>query len=129
MNFLKIFLKISAIFQMFWWGFSHLFYPAWYHKIIGISGVDFRHGFIAAATNEIGILTLSIAFATWWASFDPIKNKVVIKLLYFAGIGSTVLFTYHIIVNDFSRGWLINALFIFLQLAVISVLYPWKTKT
>lgn len=123
---LKIFLRMSAIFQLLWWGLSHLFYPKWYHDFIGIKGIDFSQGLAAAAINEIGILTLGIAFATWLAASDPVKNKAIIKVIYFVGIGSIVVFSYHMIFNGFPKGWLINVFLIGLQLVMMTILYPWR---
>lgn len=123
---LKIFLRLSAVFQFFWWGLSHLFYPKLYYDIIGIKDIDVTGGLALAATNEIGILALGIAWATWLLASEPVKNKAIIKVIYFVSIGSIAVFSYHMLFNGFPKGWLINTFLIVLQLAVITILYPWK---
>jgi len=128
---LKLVLRVTAVLMTFWWGLSHLFFPKWFFNIMDVKfeGVDFSHGLTSVAVQTIGVLILGIATASWLAASNPVKNKVVIQMLYIVGIGSILVFLYHIIFQDYpSRVWF-NVIFVAVELILLTALYPWKESS
>lgn len=126
LNFLKLLLRASAV-LMFLVSFTHLFCAEWYHEVvIGLTGVDFTHGFTAAVTNVVGVLYLGISAAVWLAASNPIRNKVIIKMLYIINIGLIIVFSYHVVFQGYTSKMLGFVVIITIQLILLTILYPWK---
>jgi len=76
--------------------------------------------------HEIGVLSLGMALATWLLARDPIRNGILIFVLYFVALGSAGLSAYHILTSNLPPGEWFTVISIFVQLAMVSWLYPWK---
>jgi len=72
---------------------------------------------------------VGIASASWLAASNPVKNKVVIQMLYIVGIGSILVFLYHIIFQDYSSRVWFNVIFVAVELILLTALYPWKESS
>lgn len=123
---LKIFLRLSALFQILYWSLSHIFFPKWYLNSIGVTNLDIHKGFALLTMNKIGILTFGIAIATFWAASDPIKNFAIIIMIYIISIGSILVSAYHLIMKSFTGYECLTIIIIFIQLFLITILYPWQ---
>jgi len=124
--FLKWFLLLSGVSQIGYWSLSHLFFPRWYLKSVGMNDLAANPGPVLIFMNEIGILTLGIGLATILAARDPIKNFSIILMLYVVSIGSVSTSLYHIVVNHNATGEWTTIIVIMVQLIVVTALFPWK---
>lgn len=123
---LKIVLRASAIFQLIFWSFSHWFFPKFFFSSLGVVNVNFDSGFAISQVNIIGALVFGLAVATWLVANDPIRNRVVIQMLYVAGISCIVVFVYNISVGNLPPKALVNVFAIIFQLVLVGILYPWR---
>jgi hypothetical protein len=123
---LKWFLKLSAISQIGYWGFSHLFFPGWYLRSIGLNELAANPGSSLLFIHEIGILTLGIGIATWLAANDPIKNIAIIVMLYVVSLGSIATSLFHIFYHKVAAGEWTTVMIISVQVVILTVLYPWR---
>lgn len=119
-------LRLSAIFQIGYWGLSHLFFPGWYLRSIGLTGLVANPGPTLLFMHEIGVLTLGVGLVTWLAAGDVVKNFAVIVMLYVVGVGSIATSLYHILFQGMASGEWVTVAVIVIQLALLTALYPWK---
>ena len=123
---LKIFLIISGLFQIAYWGISHLFFPQWYLKSVGLVALAANPGTTIAFMNEIGTLTIGMGVATILAAINPVKNFVVIIMLYMVAAGSIAVSMSHIASGTMASGEWTTVVVIAVQLLLLSILYPWS---
>jgi hypothetical protein len=123
---LRVLLIISGIIQIGYWGISHLFFPQWYLQSVGLTDLAVNPGSTVVFLNEIGVLAIGMGLASILASFDPIKNIVIIIVLYVDGIGSMFVSLYHILVGSMASGEWITILIIAIQIALLTIYYPWS---
>jgi hypothetical protein len=123
---LKWFLFLSGLSQIGYWGLSHLFFPKWYLRSVGMTELAKNPGPVLIFMNEIGVLTIGVGFATILASRNPVKNLAIILMLYVISLGSIGTSIYHIVVNHTATGEWSTVIIISLQLIVLTALYPWK---
>jgi heme/copper-type cytochrome/quinol oxidase subunit 4 len=119
-------LRIAALVQAGYWGASHLFFPQWYLRSMGLIALAADPGPVLIFLHEIGILTIGLALATWLAARDPLKNFAIIVTLCFVAIGSIAVSIYHILIKQTAQGEWITVAVIFVQLLVVALLYPWR---
>jgi hypothetical protein len=122
----KWLLNLSAIFQIVYWGLSHLFFPGWYLRSIGLAELAADPGPTLLFIHEIGVLALGIGLVTWPAADDVIKNFAVIVMLYVVGLGSVATLLYHILFQSTASGEWVTVAVLVIQLVLLTVLYPWK---
>jgi hypothetical protein len=122
---LKILLIISGIFQIGYWGVSHVFFPQWYLNSVGLTDLAADPGSTSVFLNEIGVLAIGTGVASILAAFDPIKNFAIIIVLYINGVGSIFVSLYNILIGKMTSGEWITVIIILIQLILLSVLYPW----
>ena len=123
---LKWLLRLSAVLQVGYWSLSHLFWPSWYLRSVGMVELAVDPGESLIFLHEIGVLTLAIGVATWLASRDPIKHFSIIIMLYVAAVGSIVVSLYHILSLGTASGEWLTVGIIFTQMVLLTILYPWK---
>jgi uncharacterized membrane protein len=122
---LKYLLILSGIFQIGYWGVSHLFFPQWYLQSVGLTDLAANPGSTAVFLNEIGILTIGTGVASILAAFNPIKNIAIIIVLYINGIGSIFVSLYNILDGKMASGEWTTIIVILIQIVLLSILYPW----
>jgi uncharacterized membrane protein len=122
---LRILLIVSGVFQIGYWGISHLFFPKWYLQSVGLADLSLNPGSTVVFLNEIGILAVGMGLATILASFDPVKNIAIIIVLYIVGIGSIMVSLIHIIMGNMASGEWITIILLSIQIILLSILYPW----
>lgn len=125
-NVLKWLLRLSAVLQVGYWSLSHLFWPSWYLRSVGMVELAANPGKSLIFIHEIGILTLGIGVATWLAARDPIRHLSIIILLYIVGLGSIAVSLYHILSQGTASGEWLTVGIISTQMVLLTVLYPWK---
>jgi hypothetical protein len=123
---LKALLIVAGIFQIGYWGISHLFFPQWYLQSVGLTTLSLNPGSTIVFLNEIGVLAIGMGLASILASFDPIKNFYIIIVLYVDGIGSIFVSMYHILAGSMAKGEWVTIILIALQLILLSIFYPWS---
>lgn len=123
---LKWFLILSGIIQLCYWGFSHLFFPQWYLKSVGMDALAANPGGTLIFMHEIGVLTVGIGIATILAAFNPVKNISIIIVLYLISTGSILTSLYHIMFKGTASGEWMTVIIISIQLIILTALYPWK---
>jgi hypothetical protein len=123
---LKWFLRFSGLVQIGYWGASHLFFPQWYLRSVGLNALAENPGSVTVFLNEIGVLTIGLGTATILASFDPVRNFAVIIVLYLVAVGSMLVSLYHISSGSMAAGEWITIAIIFVQTVILSLLFPWS---
>jgi hypothetical protein len=123
---LKWFLIVSAIGQIVYWSLSHLFFPAWYLRSVGMTILADDPGQSLIFIHEIGVLTFGMGIATLLAAFNPVKNIAIIITLYVVSLGSIAVSAYHIVFNNTASGEWMTIAVISAQLIIVTILYPWK---
>jgi hypothetical protein len=123
---LKILLIVAGLFQIGYWGVSHLFFPEWYLQSVGLSTLALNPGSTIVFLNEIGVLAIGMGLASILASYDPIKNFAIIVVLYVDGIGSMMVSLYHIMAGSMAKGEWITIILIAVQIILLSIFYPWS---
>jgi hypothetical protein len=123
---LKWFLIVSGVIQICYWGISHLFFPQWYLHSVGMNTLAAKPGDVLIFMNEIGILTIGLGIATILAAFNPVKNIVIIIVLYVTSFGSIFTSLYHILYKGVAGGEWTTVFIILVQLILLTILYPWK---
>ncbi len=123
---LKWLLILSGIFQIAYWGISHLFFPQWYLQSIGLNDLAVNPGPTTVFLNEIGILAIGTGIASILAAFDPIKNLAIIIVLYVNGVGSIFVSLYNILIGKMTSGEWTTIIVILIQIILLSILYPWN---
>ena len=123
---LKWFLIVAGVIQIFYWGISHLFFLQWYLRSIGMAALAAKPGDVLIFMNEIGILTIGLGIATILAAFNPVKNIVIIIVLYVTSFGSIITSLYHILYKSVASGEWMTVFIILVQLIILTILYPWK---
>jgi uncharacterized membrane protein len=123
---LKVLLVISGIFQIGYWGVSHLFFPKWYLQSVGLTELSENPGSTTVFLNEIGILAIGTGIASILASKDPIKNFAIIIILIIDGIGSIFVSLHHILVGNMTSGEWITIIVLLIQLLLLFILFPWS---
>ena len=119
-------LRIVAVFQALFWGATHFFFPAWYLRSIGADGARAADPLVLLFMNEIGVLVLGVAIATWIAATDPVRHVALIAVLYAVGAGSVLVSLWHVLVKGFAFGEWTTIVAIAAQLAIVTALYPWS---
>ncbi len=119
-------LRLSAVFQVGYWGLSHLFFPGWYLRSIGLVDLAADPGPTLLFMHEIGVLTLGIGLVTWLAASDVVRNFAIIAMLYVVGLGSVATSLYHILFQNMASGEWVTVAVIMIQLTLLTTLYPWK---
>ncbi len=122
---LKYLLILSGIFQIGYWGVSHLFFPQWYLQSVGLTELAANPGSTTVFLNEIGILTIGTGIAAILAAFNPIKNFAIIIVLYINAVGSIFVSLYNILIGKMASGEWITIIVILIQVILLSILYPW----
>jgi hypothetical protein len=123
---LKWFLIISGVIQLAYWGLSHLFYPAWYLRSVGMNELAANPGETVIFLNEIGVLTIGVAVATILAAFNPIKNFAIIISLIVISLGSIATSLYGILYRNMAHGEWTTVIVLGVQLIILFFLYPWN---
>lgn len=123
---LKYLLIFSGIFQIGYWGVSHLFFPQWYLQSVGLTDLAANPGSTTVFLNEIGILTIGTGIASILAAFNPIKNIAIIVVLYINAIGSIFVSLYNMLIGKMASGEWITVVVILIQVILLSILYPWS---
>jgi hypothetical protein len=118
-------LRVVAAFQALFWGATHLAFPAWYLRSIGADPTRASDPLVLLFMNEIGILVLGLAMATWIAASDPLRHVALIVVLYTVGVGSMAVSLWHVLVEGFAFGEWTTIVAIGAQLGIVSALYPW----
>ncbi len=121
-------LRIVAVFQALFWSVTHLFFPAWYLRSIGADEARAQDPLVLLFMNEIGVLVLGVAIATWIAARDPVRHVALIVVLYVIGAGSMVVSLWHVLVKGFAFGEWTTIGAIGAQLAIVTALYPWPSR-
>jgi hypothetical protein len=85
-----------------------------------------KPGDVLIFMNEIGILTIGLGIATILAAFNPVKNIVIIIVLYVTSFGSIITSLYHILYKSVASGEWMTVFIILVQLIILTILYPWK---
>lgn len=124
---LKIFLKISALIQVGYWSFTHLFFPEWFLHSVGVYEVV-PQGLMLAFMNEIGILTLGTAVASWMSSKDPLANRTSLVMLYLVGVGSLLLALSQFLLPGRGHGEVTTLVALLVQLILLTALFPRRTE-
>ena len=122
---LKWLLVLSGVVQICYWGLSHLFFPEWYLRSIGMDNLAANPGETLIFLHEIGVLAVGMGVATILAARDPVKNFAIIIVLYIAGIGSVLTSLYHILFGGIASGEWLTVCTITVQMILLSVFYPW----
>jgi hypothetical protein len=125
---LRWFLRASALFQLIYWGLSHLLFPGWYLRSIGRSPAELENGLVVLLMGEIGILSIGMAVATWILASDPARHLALLIVLYVVGAGSILVSLCHMAFGRGADGEWTTVVAIFLQLAVVTFLYPWPRR-
>jgi hypothetical protein len=125
---LKWFLRAAAAFQLLYWGVSHLFFPSWYLDSIGLHELARAPGPAVIFLNEIGVLTIGMAVATWILSLDPVRHFGIVPVLYVVAVGSVLSSLYHISTGLIGTAEWVTVLALVLQIAVVTALYPWRER-
>jgi hypothetical protein len=123
---LKAFLIVAGLVQLFYWGFSHLFYYQWYLGAVGMHELAQAPGKALIFMHEIGVLTIGMGLASILASLNPAKNLYLIVSLLVVSIGSMAISIYHVFFMGVTTGELQTVFVIALQIAILVYLYPWK---
>jgi hypothetical protein len=123
---LKVLLIVAGLFQIGYWGVSHLFFPEWYLQSVGLTALALNPGSTIVFLNEIGVLAIGMGLASILASYDPIKNFAIIIVLYVDGIGSMFVSLYHIMTGSMAKGEWITIILIAVQMILLSIFYPWS---
>jgi hypothetical protein len=123
---LKWLLIIAGVFQIAYWGVSHLFFPRWYLQSVGLNELAQDPGSTTVFLNEIGVLAAGMGIASILAAFDPVRNFAVIVVLYIDGIGSMAVSLYHILAGTMASGEWVTVILIAVQIVLLTVLYPWS---
>lgn len=125
---LKVFLRVSAIIQAGYWSLTHLFFPEFYLKTVGVN--DFvPEGISLAFMNIIGVLTLGTAVASWLAARDPLQNKTTLIMLLVIGVGSLTVSISQFMVPGRGHGEIATVATLSIQLFLLIYLYPRKVPT
>ena len=119
-------LRLVAIFQALFWSATHLFFPAWYLRSIGADVTRADDPLVLLFMNEIGVLVLGLAIATWIAASDPLRHVALILVLMAVGVGSVCVSLWHVLVKGFAFGEWTTIVAIGIQLGVVTALYPWS---
>jgi hypothetical protein len=123
---LRFVLRLVAVFQAAFWGTTHLFWPAWYLRSIGADAARATDPLVLLFMNEIGVLVLGLAVATWIAASDPVRHVALVLVLCAVGVGSVCVSLWHVLVKGFAFGEWTTIVAIGVQLAVVAGLYPWS---
>jgi hypothetical protein len=124
---LKWLLVLGGAVQIVYWGISHLFFPQWYLRSIGMNDLAANPGGSLIFLHEIGVLAVGMGIATILAARDPVKNIAIIAVLYIAGIGSVLTSLYHILFGGMSSGEWVTVGVITVQLILLTFFYPWDS--
>jgi hypothetical protein len=124
---LKWLLIISGVVQICYWGISHLFFPQWYLRSVGMNDLAVNPGGSLIFLHEIGVLAVGMGIATILAARDPVKNIAIIAVLYVAGIGSVLTSLYHILFGGIASGEWVTVGVITVQLILLTFFYPWDS--
>lgn len=124
---LKWLLIISGVVQICYWGISHLFFPQWYLRSVGMNDLAANPDGTLIFLHEIGVLAVGMGIATILAARDPVKNVAIIAVLYIAGIGSALTSLYHILFGGIATGEWVTVCVITVQLILLTILYPWDS--
>jgi hypothetical protein len=123
---LRWLLRLVAVFQALFWSATHLFFPAWYLRSIGADVARANDPLVLLFMNEIGVLVLGLAIATWIAASDPLRHAALVLVLMAVGVGSVCVSLWHILVKGFAFGEWTTVVAIGVQLALVAGLYPWS---
>jgi hypothetical protein len=123
---LKWVLILSGLFQIGYYGISHLFFPLWYLRSVGIdvAAANLEETFLFL--HEIGVLAIGIGVATILAANNPIKNIAIIVTLYVISVGSMLTSSYHILFKGTAGGEWMTVAIIAAQVIIVTLLYPWE---
>jgi len=121
---LKYFLIFSGIFQIIFWGLSHIFFPEWFLTSVANKDLSLLNVHTVFWVNEIGIFVIGIGIVTILAAFNPIKHYAIIILLFIVGFGCVGATLFQILVRHASDEWSQVAIIIG-QLSILAILYPW----
>jgi hypothetical protein len=119
-------LRLVAVFQALFWGTTHLLFPAWYLRSIGADPARAADPLVLLFMNEIGVLVMGLAVATWIAASDPVRHVALVVVLYAVGVGSVAVSLWHVLVKGFAFGEWSTIVAIAAQLVIVSILYPWR---
>ncbi len=122
---LKWFLIISGLIQICYWGISHLFFPQWYLRSIGLVDLAENPGTTIIFLNEIGVLTTGLGLATIIAALNPVRYFPLIAVLYLVAIGSMAVSVYHITTGNMVAGEWTTVIVLAIQIMILTLLYPW----
>ena len=122
---LPIFLKLLAVVLFFYWGLTHLIRPEWYLvKIMGITQFDPSNGYDMWSANLMGVLNMAFAITIWRASYDPVRYRIVLDMIFLVSIGTVIVFAVSIVGRGISQREWWNAGLIVASIAVLALLYP-----
>lgn len=119
------YLQFIGIFQVVYWGLTHIFFPKWYLTVIAGKSPSLLTPQNLLSTNEIGVLTIGMGVATFLAARDPLKNFPVIAAVYVSALGSTSATLYHILIRQASQEWG-HIVTVLVLLGILTWLYPWN---
>jgi hypothetical protein len=119
-------LRLVAVFQAVFWSATHLFWPAWYLRSIGADPARAGDPLVLLFMNEIGVLVLGLAIASWIAASNPSRHIALILVLYAVGVGSIAVSLWLVLVMGFAFGEWTTIVAFGGQLVVVTLLYPWR---
>lgn len=117
----QIVLGLGSIGLLFWWPLSHLFYPVWYHRLLG-----FENPMQYANNPFITVIGFSGFFPTmllFFSAINPIRNRDMIKTSIMGSIFGGLMYVYLIKTEQFPTEEYLNVSLFFTAATLLTFFY------
>lgn len=124
---LQIALLTLGTLLLFWWPFSHWFYPVWYHELLGFENpAQYAEN---ALVKVIGTAGLFPALLLFFAAANPLRNRDMLLVLIVYGVLGAFTFLYLIQQGQFPKLEYLNVGLFFAATIFLTIFYPWRQTT
>jgi hypothetical protein len=117
---LRGYLWLLGVFALFWWVFSHWFYPGWYHELLGFDS------YVDSFVKVIGALSVLPTLGLFVTAANPLRNRDFFVSLLILSVLMAGTYVFLIATGDFPRGEILNTGFLLANSLILMLLYPWK---
>jgi hypothetical protein len=119
-------LGLIGIPLLFWWPLSQLFYPVWYHNLLGFKNPSqYAHNPFITVIGFAGFFPVMMLF---FSTFDPLRNRDMIKILSIGSVLGCLTFLYLVASKQFPIGEMLNVSLFFVTALLLSSFQFWIKK-
>ena len=99
-----------------------------YFNALGIQGPDLESPFVRSQLQLIGALVLGYALMNLVIARDPERYRDVLAVIIAIGLCCIVIFIGNVLAGTLPALFLINAVLLTIQIAIVAGLFPWKSR-